>query len=136
MNEYYIICKRHMHKKDFAVLFWGHNHTGYRYNLNDAGIYTEDQIKSFDKDHYTDDKPILKSIVDDLLLDMVIDNTKLGKICLNNPSNRKILGIKLTELHSGETNWDRRAFCEPKKFLHLNQNTLNIINEIHKTITK
>jgi len=132
MNQYYIICKRHGHKKDYAILFWGPNHTGYRYNINDAGIYTEEEIKHFDEDHYCDDKPVLKSLVDDLLIDMVIDNTKLGKVCLNNQTNRKILDIKLTELHSGETNWDKRAFCKPKLFLNLNQNTLNIISEINK----
>lgn len=119
-----------MKKKDFAILFWGPNSCGYRYNVNDAGIYTEDEIKSFDEDHYCDDMPILKNVVDDLLVDMVIDNNKLGKVCLNNRKNRKLLRIKLDELRKGESNWDSGAFCEPKKFLHFNQKILNVVNEI------
>lgn len=130
MNKYYIISKRRAHKKDFAILFWGPNRTGYRYNVNDVGIYTEEEAKTFDEDHYSDDMPVLKEIVDDLLVNMVIDNTKLGKVCINNAKNRKILGVKLNELQSGDTSWDKGAFCEPERFLQLNQNTINIINEI------
>lgn len=133
MNEYYIICKRHAHKKDFAILFWGPKHTGYHYNVNNAGIYTEKVANTFDKDHYSDDMPVLKQIVDSLLVDMVIDNTKLGKVCLNNQQNRKILGIKLLEMLDGDTAWDKGAFCKPEMFLNLNQNTLNIINDIRQS---
>lgn len=133
MNEYYIVCKRHFHKKDYAILFWGPNHTGYRYNVNDAGIYTNSEIITFNKNHHDDDMPVLKSLIDELLIDMVIDNSKLGKICLNNHSNRKLLGIKLSELLSSETVWDKRAFCDPKTFVKINQNTLTIITQIKKT---
>lgn len=135
MDQYYIICKRHSHKKDYAVLFWAPNNTGYRYNVSDAGVYTEEEVKKFDKDHYCDDMPVLKSLVDEMAITMVIDNAKLGKVCLNNPNNRKILGIKLSELLSGETAWDKRAFCKPKLFLKLNQNTQKIINEINSLST-
>ena len=61
---------------------------------------------------------------------MVIDNSKLGKVCLNNKFNRQLLGIKLSEMHAGPTSWDERAFCKPKIFLRCNQNTLKIIEEI------
>ena len=47
-NKYYIICKRHAYRQDHAVLFWGKDKSGYSYNLDDAGVYTKEDIKEDD----------------------------------------------------------------------------------------
>lgn len=130
MSEYYIICKRHMHKKDHAVLFWGPNHSGYRYNISEAGRYSEEQIKFIDANHYCDDMPVKREIVDLSATESVIDNRVLGLILKNTKVNRKKVGIKLTELHSGDTMWDSRAFCEPKLFLIRNKGIEKLINDV------
>jgi hypothetical protein len=130
MASYYIVCKRHMFKRDHAVLFWGPNRQGYRYNLNEAGIYSEEEAATFDKEHYNHDIPVQRGIADMCAIESVIDNRTLGRICRNTKSNRSLFNIKLTELHKGETNWDARAFCEPKRFLNLHENTLQLISKI------
>lgn len=130
MPEYYIVCKRHGYRKDYAINFWGPNNSGYSYNLNYAGIYSEEDIKKFPMSHYCDDMPVLKSVVDSFAIDAVVGNRELGKACPNTPETRKELGVKLTELHTGPTSWDSRAFVNPKLFLNRNKNTIDIIKQI------
>lgn len=130
-QQYYIICKRHGYRKDFAVLFWGSSFSGYTYDINCAGTYTQAQIDDFVKTaHKCDDAPVVKSLVDEMAESYVIDNTKLGLICRNTPESRRRLDIKLNELHTGNTNWDYRAFCEPKLFLYKTKNVASIIEQI------
>lgn len=127
---YYIICKRHMSRKDYAVLFCGPNKQGYTYNVSNAGKYSEDDIKFIDSDHFCDDMPISCEVVDKLSIDSVIDNRMLGKIVINNKENRDLTGIKIKELLTGNTAWDSGAFCTPERFLYNNKNTLDIISQI------
>jgi len=126
---YYIICKRHGYRQDHAMLFWGKDFKGYNYDLNKAGLYTEDQLSTFT--HPSDDKPIAKDVIDAMVIDAVIDNACLGKIVLNNSTNRSLVGTKVNELHSGPTNWDSRAFCSPEQFMHQSKNTSQILADIN-----
>ena len=128
--DFYIVCKRHMHKKDHATLFWGPNRQGYRYNIDEAGVYSQKEADTFDKEHYSDDMPVQRDIVDATAVESVIDNKTLGRIFQNTKANRDLIGIKLTELHPGETCWDKRAFCEPQEFLQLNASTVQLMDKI------
>jgi hypothetical protein len=119
-----------MFKKDFAILFWGPNNTGYQYNIDEAGIYSEEEAAKFDKEYYCDDMPIQKSIVDAVSIDSVIDNQVLGRICQNTKSNRNLIGIKLSELRTGDSIHNHHIFCEPTKYLQLHENTMRIIDQI------
>lgn len=129
MKEYYVICKRHAFRQDYAILFWGPDNKGYTYNVNVAGVYGEEVLERF-RDHESDDCPVEKSIIDSMVKDSVIDNKVLGKIVLNNPQNRRVLKISTKELHAGPSNWDYRAFCSPKQFLIQNQDTIELINQV------
>ena len=131
---FYIVCKRHMHRKDHAVLFWGPNHCGYFYDLNKAGKYTEEESKTFKPTHYSDDMPVLCEVVDAEAELSVIDRSSLGRICKHTKKTRELLKIKLTELHSGNTAWDYRAFCTPKQFTQINKNTRRLLTEIESIL--
>jgi hypothetical protein len=120
-----------MSRKDHAVLFWGPDHRGYTYNVSNAGKYSEDDIKFIDSNHFCDDMPILCEVIDKLSIESVIDKSMLGKIVLNNKTNRDSIGIKIKELLTGNTAWDSDAFCTPEIFLHKNKNTLDIISKIN-----
>ena len=128
---FYIVCKRHMHRKDHAILFWGPDSSGYQYNTLKAGRYSEQCIARFN-DHQSDDMPVQCNIIDAIAIESVIDNNVLGSICRNTASNRKLIGIKLTELLKGDTVWDKRAFCRPKEFLRINEQRIQLVNEIRK----
>lgn len=131
MNLFYIICKRHAQRSDYAVLFWGKNFSGYTYNLNNAGLYTEQDVANRFKDtNPSDDLPVHRDFVEPLAVDMVIGNKDLGKVVINNPQNRKKLNIKVKEMLTGPSAWDSRSFCKPTIFLQRNQNTLELIEAI------
>ena len=126
---YYIICKRHMHRKDYAILFWGKDRQGYTYDVNMAGVYTEKDTGSFCA-HHRDDKPIPVATVEALVIPSVIDRSRLGRICRNTLANREVLGIKMSELLNSSTAWDEGAFCSPDAFVNKNLNTVKILEEI------
>lgn len=130
---YYIICKRHMNKNDYAILFWQANSQGYTYNINNAGIYDEKAIKIISKENYCDDIPVLCESIDNITIRSVIDNRTLGKVVVNNNINRRICNIKLCELLKGPSIWDKKAFCTPERFLALNEETISLIGQIRKT---
>lgn len=123
----YIICKRHMYRNDYAILFWGKDCSGYQYNVLDAGIYKDDD-KSFG--HYKDDQPVKCDLIDVLVIDTVIENRILGKICRNTIKNRKLLGIKLSELRKGPTNWNSKVFCKLDEFVKQNENIVKLVTKI------
>ncbi len=135
MSLYYIVCKRHMFKKDYAVLFWGPNRQGYRYNLNEAGLYTEEEAATFDKAHYNNDIPVRRDTANMCSIESVIDNRVLGRICRNTKRNRWLLRIKLCELLKGKTIWDYTAFCEPERYLKIHEKTAQVIESIKKLQT-
>lgn len=128
---YYIICKRRSHKTDYALNFWGPNYCGYTFDVNTAGVYTQEEVDDrFPKDHYGDDQPVSVSKVDRLSEFSVIDHSKLGRIVRNTTANREAVGMKFTEMRSGGTIWDSRAFCDPKYFADAHEKTMRILEEI------
>ncbi len=48
--EYYIISVKHTSKGDTALTLWGKNHSGYVWNKENAGIYTEKDREAFRND--------------------------------------------------------------------------------------
>jgi hypothetical protein len=135
--EYYVVCKRHAYRKDYAVLFWGKNFNEYTYNIDDAGIYTEEEIVGLPESHFRDDKPVSVEIVDKGAILSVIDNARLGKVYLNTGENRRTIGTSISELHTGPTNWDSENFCTPEYFLVKNKNVASVVRAIkkHKGLT-
>lgn len=127
--KYYIICKRHAYKKDFAILFWGKNFSGYTYNIENAGVYTGEEVRSRNLTPCADDiaeEGLIKSLAERY----VIDNAQLGLIVRSINSNWKLLNIKASELYKGNTVWDERAFCTPDEFVNKNKNTVKILEAI------
>ena len=130
-NKYYIISKKHMYRRDFAINFWGPNRSGYTYNLNYAGVYCQAEADELAENfHRASDILVLKSMVDPLAEEYVIDKRALGKICKNNKENRVIFDIKLTELLTGWTAWNSGAFAEPKTFVYNNRHTIKLLSQI------
>lgn len=110
-----------MTNKDFAILFWGPNHCGYTYNLDNAGVYTEEDCKK----HIGDDRDpaIMCDVVDPLKEKYLIDyspdmvTAKAGHIVKNDQKNRKTLNIKKIDLPKvSVTGWDHRAFKSVEDF--------------------
>lgn len=128
-EQYYIVCKRHMHRTEGAVLFWGPNNAGYRYDINSAGLYTEEEAKKFDGNHHHD-MPVPQKLVDELSEEKVIDRKILGRVVMNTKKNRKILGIKLTELVTGPTVWETRVFVDPGEFVMMYSDVVALIGKI------
>jgi hypothetical protein len=133
MKKYYVVCKRHGQKKDYALLFWAENRRGYTFNVDEAGVYYK---QDFPESHWCDDMPVLKETVDSVAVHSVIDfnssYAKLIKVCVNNSKNRKLLNIKISDLRNGATNWDSKNFCTPKMFANRNKNTIKILRKIKK----
>lgn len=127
-KKFYIVCKRHMHRKDGAILFWGPNRCGYRYGLEHCGLYTEEEAKGFDRPEL--DMAVPQELVESLAVTRVIDRKELGKVCLNTKEVRRELGIQLNELLKGETVWTDRVFLEPDEFVRLYQDIVAIMTKI------
>lgn len=134
-QQYYIISKKHMTTKDFAILFWGKNFSGYKYNLNNSGVYSQTEIDTNFNCSESDSIAVKKEIIDSIKERYVIDNNELGFIVLNTPKNRKLLNIRKKELTTVEFSpWNECAFISPDIFLKINEHTLRLIDEI-KNIT-
>lgn len=130
-QQYYIISKNHMTTKDFAILFWGKNFSGYQYNLDRSGIYSQTEIDTNFNCHESNSIAVKKEIIDSIKEQYVIDNNELGFIVLNNSKNRKLLNIRKKELRTVEFSlWDERVFISPDRFLVRNKHTLRLIDEI------
>jgi hypothetical protein len=130
MYGYYIICKRHSSKKDYALNFWGPNRRGYTFDINQAGVYSQEETAEFPEDHYRDDQPVPVMLIEKLSEYSVIDHATLGKIVRNTKKNRSAVGMKLAEMRGKETIWGSGAFCDPKHFLMSHKKTVNILNMI------
>ena len=101
--EYYVICLRHMSKKQFCFEWW-FGTFGYTYALNKAWKITKDMEKTerfFDGN--SDDFAIPVEIVDKITeaYQMNMDGWEDAKIVRNLPETREILGIDLKRLGSG-----------------------------------
>lgn len=59
--EYYIISLKHTSKGDTALTFWGKNGSGYTWNKERAGVYTEAEANECKSE---ENVPVLKEKVD------------------------------------------------------------------------
>lgn len=116
----YIICTRHMSKKDGAILFWKKDSQGYTYNVLEAGKYEDKDI----------DMPVNTELVDSLAVERVIDNHKLGRVVINNSKNRRLLKLSLRKLRNTETAWDWSIFVTPAKFMEYNHIIIRVAEQI------
>lgn len=94
MKQYYIVSIKHTSKSDTALTLWGANNAGYFWNKSMAGIYSEEEIKSFKGDH--DNVPVSKEDADKLFLPA----KDFGDLYISLPNDitvRTILG--LTDKH-------------------------------------
>ena len=66
MKQYYIVSTKHTSKGDTALTLWGPNNAGYFWEKSMAGVYSEEEIKSFKGDN--DNVPIDKEAADKLFL--------------------------------------------------------------------
>lgn len=124
-----------MRESDFAVVFWRSESSGYTYNVEEAGLYTEEEIKRFENPH--DDSPIAEEVITPLLEKYVIDEIKLGSVVVNTKKNRKILKIKLKELLVGVySNWDSRAFLTPEEFVKRYERIETLLEETREYLKK
>ena len=130
-KKYYILCKRHGYRKDYAMLFWGPKGCNYYYDLNKAGLYTKEEIdKILEYAHPSANKAVLQDIVEPLAVASVIDNRCLGRIVRNTQENRVKVGTKMNELNAGRTSWDDRAFSAVEVFKKKNEHTARILEAL------
>lgn len=98
MSKYYIICLKHTNKKDAYLTLWRPNNGGYCWFKDNAGVYD-----GYEKGYHDscNSIPVLKEKLDNLFTDVEYDGKKV-KAVLNNPENRKKLGIRITKLGKNE----------------------------------
>ena len=98
MSKYYIICLKHTRKKDSFFTLWRPNNAGYCWFKDHAGVYD-----GYEKGYHDscNNVPVLKEVLDKLFIDIEYEG-KMVKAVLNNPENRKKLGIKYCNIGKDE----------------------------------
>lgn len=66
--EYYIVSLKHTSKGDTALTFWSKNGSGYTWNRERAGVYTEEEANERKS---ADSIPVLKEKVDPFWMNAV-----------------------------------------------------------------
>lgn len=105
MGNYYILSLKWTYPNSAAFTFWGPNNSGYRWRLEESGLYTEKMINDH-TDYYnnrTDSLAVPEEIVN-RLKEKAIYEKRESLFVLNTAKSRKMIGIKKSQLKGGMSN--------------------------------
>ena len=114
---FYVVCVRHLRRKEIAVLFWGPNNQGYVTNLDKAGKYTRESGKDFFDNK--DDIAVPVAQIDSMSVQMEYRVERQEwvprRVVLNGPLFWELFGINEKRLHfSRGENGDLRYWRYPR----------------------
>lgn len=103
--KYYLLTKNWTYRDNFVLTFWGHNHSGYTYFKENAGLYSyEDAFNSARGCHWNA-FPLLADVVDKLWTKVVYEpayTPQEREVVINNCHTRSLLRIDPFDLSEGE----------------------------------
>lgn len=104
-ENFYIVSLKWTYPNSAAFTFWGKNRSGYRWRVEEAGLYSKEEIEKH-PDYFNNrlDTIAVPEKIIDSLKEKATYEKKESYFVLNTQKSRKLIGISKDQLKGGMSN--------------------------------